>query len=258
MADGYENYWNIIFSDIKKKNKFELNDIFDINFNKEIINVEKVIYKGEIIHINNIRTEKEKYFNLSRQYTLNEKNINNYDLIIELGSGWGRNIFYYINKYNLKNTKIISGEYADSGCNAQKFIKNKFFNEHDLDIYNFDYNNSDSFFENIKGKYNNVLVMTFWSIEQVTNLNDNFFNNLLNINAKIKCVHIEPIGWQISNKSLMKENINGPRNYYNKNLYKKLTELEKSNKISINKNILDFFNFGCVESCGTLVEWDKT
>jgi hypothetical protein len=58
---------------------------------------------------------------------LNINNINDYDLIIELGSGWGRNIFYYLSKYDLSKINIISGEYTESGCDAQKFIKNKFY-----------------------------------------------------------------------------------------------------------------------------------
>ena len=56
----------------------------------------------------------------------------------------------------------------------------------------------------------------------------------------------------------MKENNNGSRSYYNKNLYKKLTELVNLNKISISNVILDMFNPGPdPQSCGTLIEWKK-
>ena len=255
IYNEYNNYWKNIRNYIEGKKKFSLYDIYDITFNIECKEINNIIQNGKYININNNILEKYKYFDISRHESLNENTINNYDLIIELGSGWGRNIFYYINKYNLENTKIISGEYTEEGCEAQKYIKNNFYKTNNLDIYYFDYNNSNDFFMNIEKKYNNILVLTFWSIEQITYLNDNFFNNLLNMGGNIKCIHIEPIGWQISENSLMKENTSGYRSYYNKNLYPILKELKEKNKINIDRIILDYHNLGDKGSCGTFIEW---
>lgn len=141
----------------------------------------------------------------------------------------------------------------------QKYIKDKFFCESKLNIFHFDYNNSDIFFKRLnQKKYNKILFLTFWSIEQITYLNNKLFNNMLNCADNITCIHIEPVGWQISSNSIMKENKNGTKSYYNKNLYKKLTELANLNKINISNIILDMFNPSSqINSCGTLIEWKK-
>ena len=55
----------------------------------------------------------------------------------------------------------------------------------------------------------------------------------------------------------MKEHNDGSSNYYNKNLFNKLKELENNNIIEINKIVLDYFNFGGPGSCGTLIKWSK-
>jgi hypothetical protein len=250
----YNDFWNNMLNIIKSKKKF---NSLNITFDNECGKINEIIHNGEFININNDINKKIEYFKKSRDYTTQLLQENKYDLIIELGSGWGRNIFYYMENNILNNYEIISGEYTDSGCAAQEYIKNKYFKNENITIYKFDFNNSKSFFDNIKKKYKNCLVLTFWAIEQVTNINTDFFENLLNISENMTCVHIEPIGWQISNKSLMKENTTGKRIYYNKNLYFILKELESKNIIKINKTILDLHNFGSTKSCGSLVEWQK-
>jgi len=215
VYNEYNSYWENIGNFIRKQANL---DIYNITFNNECPRIDNVIYKGNTIKIDNNYELKKQYHNTTLSYIENIIANSNYDAIIELGSGWGRNLFYFI-----------------------------------------DYNNSHLFFDNIKAKYNlnNIFVFTHHSIEQITYLQDTFFTNLLNISKNIKCVHIEPIGWQISNKSLMKENTSGYSAYYNKNLYEKLQNLQNDNKITINNVILDYFNFGGPQSCGTLVEWTK-
>jgi hypothetical protein len=259
----YNNTWLNVLNNFKNKNITNLNKndiVFGeySNLNNNLKHIKKVINNGKITDIseNNHIDLWEK----SREYTLDVLNNESYDLIIELGSGYGRNIFYYLfeHKNKFQNIEIISGEYTKEGCNAQIYLKEKFFKDSNIQIYRFDYNNSDEFFKNISKQYKNILILTFWSIEQITYINDSFFHNLLNIQSeKLKCINIEPIGWQISDKSLMKEQKTGYRSYYNKNLYLKLKELENKNIIKIKNTILDYFNFNSVESCGSLIEWDK-
>ena len=258
VYNEYNSYWENIGNFIRKQGNL---DIYNITFNNECPRIDNVIYKGNTIKIDNNYELKKQYHNTTLSYIENIIANSNYDVIIELGSGWGRNLFYFIKHCNHNKHKYISGEYTQSGIDIQNYLKNRFFNRDDidLDIYSFDYNNSHLFFDNIKAKYNlnNIFVFTHHSIEQITYLQDTFFTNLLNISKNIKCVHIEPIGWQISNKSLMKENTSGYSAYYNKNLYEKLQNLQNDNKITINNVILDYFNFGGPQSCGTLVEWTK-
>jgi len=260
MSDAYTNYnnqWLNVKNNFKNKQKLELNDII---FGEGEFHVNNIIYDDKIININNEKSQKIYYFEKSRQYIIDIMNKDKYDLVIELGSGYGRNIFYYLKQYDtlFNNIEIISGEYTPEGCETQRHIKDLYFTNSNINIHRFDYNSSEEFFNKIKTKYNNILILTFWSIEQITYINDNFFNNLLNISCnKLKCINIEPIGWQISENSIMKENINGYRSYYNKNLYSKLKELENKNIIKINNIIINYFNYDEPQSCGSLIEWEK-
>jgi SAM-dependent methyltransferase len=251
---NYNSQWLNIGNYLKNKNYLNINDIV---FGGKFIS-NKVIYHGKYITIDdNLELD---YFIKSRNYTIDIMTNIKYDLILVLGSGYGRNIFYYLYnyKYLFSGIDIISGEITKNGIEIQEYIKNKYFKEEKIKILKFDYNNSTEFFKNIENKYKNILVLTFSSIQEITYINDIFFENLLNLHCeKLKCINIEPIGWQITSNSLMKENTNGYRSYYNKNLFQKIKELEKNNKILINNVIVDFFNYDIVESCCSLVEWEK-
>ena len=262
VFNDYNKYWNKI---IKKFDVYN-NDKFDIFFSKEIpINDNKkinIFYNDNIITLKATYKNINKYFNLSRNYVENEILKNEYDCIIEFGSGWGRNIFHYCNKLQekLDNIHLIGGEYTKSGLLCANKIKDKYFNNKKINFYHFDYNNPELFFEQISliNNFKNVLCISFHSIEQITNIKILFFELLLNNLNNIKFIHHEPIGWQINNsKSFMKENKTGFRKYYNKNLYKTIKNLEKNKKIKINNEIINYFNFGPKESIGSLIEWSK-
>ncbi len=251
----YNNTWNMVKNYIQKKKNF---DVFDVTFNHECSNIESIYYLDNYEKINNDYELKKLYFCKSRSYVSELIKNNNFDLIIELGSGWGRNIFHFLNENIINNVDIVSGEYTQGGCDTQEYINNNYVNYDKLKIYRFDYNNSSDFFGKIeKNKYNNILVLSFWSIEQVTYIKDEFIENLLGIGNNIKCVNIEPIGWQINDSSLMKENKEGYRSYYNKNYYIILKKFEENKKIKILNTVVNYFNFDCTESLGSLIEWNK-
>ena len=242
-----------IGKEIKKIKTF---DPYDITYNLECNKPKEIIKNGKIKKISS-KKEFIEEFKKSREYAYNK--FNNYDAIVELGSGWGRNIFTYLNENDLSNIDIYSGEFTESGLEIQKYLNDNFYKKNNLHIFHFDYNNSNIFFKRINNKkYNKILYLTFWSIEQITYLNDTLFNNIKNSSKNISCIHIEPVGWQINKNSIMEENKIGNKSYYNKNLYSKLLELSKENKISISNIILDLFNTSSYKnSCGTLIEWNK-
>lgn len=253
----YNEYWRKIKESIMNENVEKFDSVF--------MSLNEFGKKSEIdvYYLNKVQTIKfnyeniKKYFDLSRKYTLDIINRNNFDCVIEFGCGWGRNIFHFVDK--IDNLNIIGGEYTPEGVKCFNYIKDKFYSDKSIKIFQFDYNNPELFFENLSilGEYNNILCLSFWAIEQITYIKEKFFDSLLNISDNIKFIHHEPIGWQISNNSLMKENKNGFRNYYNKNLYSVLKKMEDNNKIKINNIIVDFFNFNTTKSLGSLIEWDK-
>ena len=261
-GNNYTQQWNNILTLLKNHNDNMAYDPYYITkweLRKRIQEKPYYIKKGRIANIKNDNDFKLA-FDFSRKPVLDAINTNNYDAIIELGAGFGRNMYYYSSLIQDISSSIYIGEYTPGGIHTAKYIKNKYFSDKMINIFHFDYNNSDGFFENIKmkEKLSNVLITSFWSIEQITLLQPKLFDNILNMAEKVTCIHIEPIGWQVDPKSIMKENKTGFRSYYNKNLYSSLLNLQKQNKIVISNVVVDFFNFGDPESCGTLIEWHKT
>lgn len=257
---NYTNQWNNIFNLVGKINiqEYEPYYITFVELQKRLITKPYYLKSGIQTPLNDYSMFTSA-FDYSRKPLLDIIETKKYESIVELGSGFGRNIYYYASKLLDKNYNFYMGEYTQGGISAANLIKDKFFKNKKIKINHFDYNNSDTFFEQLKmeKKHNSILFSTFWSIEQITVLKKEVIENMLSLSNNISCIHIEPIGWQISEKSIMKEDKTDFRKYYNKNLYSILKELENENKIKIDEIKLDFFNFGDPESCGTLIKWTK-
>ena len=242
----YDKQWEIILHKVHKMKSYNPYVLYD-----DLSDINVVIKNGKYEYMD-IRSS----YDFPRKTFLDDIKKNNYDAIIELGGGTGHNIFYF-SLLSDTNSSFYMGDVSPNGLNVANLIKKKFFHKKNITNIHFDYNNPDSFFENIKIRENlsNVLIITFWSIEQITNVKMELFEKMFNMFEKIDCIHLEPVGWQVSEKSIMKENKDGRRDYYNKNLYTTLLDLQQHQKISITKTDIDYFNVGPKESCGTLIKW---
>jgi len=125
------------------------------------------------------------------------------DYIVELGSGFGRNIFVLADRlkpYQKENQfGYFSCEFTNSG---QETCKNllKYSNEQKIYVEHIDYKNPDlSILPNKK----NYLFFTCHSIEQIPKLKRAIIDEILIISDNCFCLHAEPVGWQY-NKTLIK------------------------------------------------------
>lgn len=182
------------------------------------------------------------------------------DCIIEFGSGWGRNIFFLINKLKRKDIDYYAFEYTPSGKQVSDNIK-EMIPEYNIYTDLFDYNNPK--FE-LKKKYKKILIFTRHSIEQVNVLKPEFLNKLLDIDAKYDVVHQEPIGWQIDTEQREKWNQRDrnfskfKRKYFNTNLFPMLKDLESKKRITILNLIVDYSSYRQEWNSTTVVHWKKT
>ena len=178
------------------------------------------IKDGSVVPLRTIE-EFKLAFDYSRKPVYNLIKDNEYDTVIELGSGYGRNMFYYLSLLDGLDSNVVMGEYTPGGIDAAKYIKNRYFGDRKVQIHHFDYNNPRLFFEQLKlgKKRSNVLVTTFWSIEQITNISPVLMECILGTGTNVTCVHLEPVGPQVSDKSVMADDVQGFREYYNKDLY---------------------------------------
>jgi len=117
------------------------------------------------------------------------------DYIVELGSGFGINLFnlaYKLDPNLRKRVKFFSCEYTDSGKQTCERLLG-LSNELQMSIEHFDYYHPD--FSFILPK-KNILFFTAHSIEQIPILDQNVFKIMLDVSNQCHCYHAEPIGWQ--------------------------------------------------------------
>ena len=125
----YNNYWNNIKNFISRQKEL---DIWSITYNTECRQAPHCVDNGQLLKLPG-KQMKDKFI-AKRKYIADK--IQDYDAVVELGSGWGRNIFHFITSYDLSNIDVISGEWTESGLETQKLIKARFIDK-DVHIYHF-------------------------------------------------------------------------------------------------------------------------
>ena len=185
---------------------------------------------------------------------LNEYINSETDCIIELGSGWGRNILKLSNNEDYKDIDFIAAELSDSGRN----ITNLFSDVFNLNVSSVEFNwyDVDGISSILSEKqYKNVIIYSYHSIEQIHTLDSNIFINALSLGMDIKCIHIEPVGFQFDSKSTGYDK----DCHYNINLKECLTELASHNLIEIENVDVGYFQSHTTTSGrnATLIQWKK-
>jgi hypothetical protein len=170
--------------------------------------------------------------------------------IIELGSGWGTNLFYLWLAGAPRAADYVALEYTEAGREVTQLLART---EPGLSmtVRPFDYHHPDlSEFRH----HDRTVVFTNHSIEQITWLNDALFDELLAIPGLDRVIHIEPVGWQLLGQTMAGPVI-GALSYvlpprlsleidirrrsrstgYNRDLLAKLRRLEQAGRIRIER-----------------------
>jgi len=175
--------------------------------------------------------------------------------IIELGSGWGTNLFYLWLGGAPRAAEYVAMEYTEAGREVTRLLAGT-----DpglaLAVHPFDYNRPDlSAFRSL----DRTVVFTSYSIEQMTELNDALFEELLAIPGLDRVVHVEPVSWQLLAGSALGPLI-GALSYvvpprlsleidlrrrsrnsgYNRDLLPKLRALERGGRIRIERVVKNY------------------
>jgi hypothetical protein len=125
--------------------------------------------------------------------------------IIELGSGWGANLFYLWLGGAPRAADYVALEYTETGRQATQLLASL---EPGLSmtVRPFDYHRPD-LSEFRSG--DRTVVFTSFSIEQITHLNDALFEELLAIPGLDRVVHVEPVSWQLLDQTAIGPLIGG-------------------------------------------------
>lgn len=173
------------------------------------------------------------------------------DLIIDMGSGWGRNSIYMSNYFG-KSIDFLACELSDSGRECTEYFKTAY----DLPITTLPFNYYDNttlldFLRTQEPLLSNVLIFSNYSIEQITNIGKTFFESLVSLEIPvITCVHLEPVTWQL----LGTQKNTSP--HYNEDLVETLRALDSEGILSLKEEIPNFYGHR-KEFAASLLVWEK-
>lgn len=115
-----------------------------------------------------------------------------YDSIIELGCGYGRNLFEIFYRGGPIDTPYFGGEFTKSGVDlANKLAKAT----PNMNAKFFHFNHLEPRLDIDFGE--RAFIFTCHSIEQVSQISDNWFEVVANSAKQVRCVHLEPFGFQM-------------------------------------------------------------
>lgn len=185
--------------------------------------------------------------------------------IIELGAGWGKNLFNLFKFGAPLNAEYWGLELTQAGRSLMERIANRAVPSMTVRSAPFDYYNVDfSMFSNIVS----TCVFTHHSIEQMPDVPLQLFERILAIPGFRCCLHFEPCGFQIpGNKwldnpgqtSFMVQIDESNKRFaekrnQNKNLYSRLRQLEVMGRIKIH-TIRKNFTSHLINNATTMVVW---
>jgi hypothetical protein len=158
--------------------------------------------------------------------------------IVELGSGYSKNLFHIWLNGGPATAKYIGLEYTAAGRECSQFLAGL------EPTINFEARPFDYHAPSLEPIHGSTVVFSSYSIEQIPLISEAVFECLLAIPGLKKVVHIEPIGWQRPSKErwLMRHmRRSAMAMNYNRNFFDVLDHFERDGRIvveKINKNFL--------------------
>lgn len=199
--------------------------------------------------------------------------------IVELGCGIGRHLFSLrdIIEHEFPNIRYFGCEISETGLSSGERIAALEPQRDNISFHYFNY--LEPHFDFLEG-FDDIIFFTCHSIEQVENINEQLFHEMLNTGSYVRCVHCEPVGWQY-NEELMSvvkrgekiaipagaarilDEVNDYFSAYipvntgwNRNLIETLQSLDSKDAINI-----DFIDRNCAGNSfynpSTLIQWTK-
>lgn len=166
-----------------------------------------------------------------------------YDSIVELGCGYGQNLFKIFYNGGGVDLKYFGGEFTKSGVEMARKLANI---EPNMKAEFFHFNHLKPKFDKKFDFGERVLVFTCHTIEQVREIPDNWFKVVANIAPFVRCIHAEPFGFQIASlgEASQKHKEYFIKNGWNLNFAKMLKKAGENGDIIIEDALLEY-------SCGT-------
>lgn len=125
------------------------------------------------------------------------------EAVVELGCGFGRHMFALrdLLEHRFPNLKFFGGELSSAGLEAARRIAALEPARRPIEFQVFDHLDPSLAF---LGECRNVVFFTVHSIEQVWKIRTAFFDEMLRRDGHVRCLHAEPVGWQLNDDVMSK------------------------------------------------------
>lgn len=117
-----------------------------------------------------------------------------FDAIVELGSGYGRNLIELFLRGGPKDVTYYAGEISASGRQAAEML---FALVPDMTVVSFAFDHKAPDLSCLAG-CQSVLLFSYHSIEQVTAIDPDYFRRLTKAAPNVTGIHFEPFGFQLA------------------------------------------------------------
>lgn len=176
----------------------------------------------------------------------------NTDLVIELGSGWGWHVLGSWLAGGPRDALYVAAEYTEAGRRATQRLADLDADLH-LRTHAFDYNDPSSL--RSLDTFRDAVVFSVHSIEQIPRLSPEVPRAIAGLAESVRCLHFEPVGWQVSEDSGGSSRAYAELHDYNRDLIEVLRAEEAFGTLSIDGVQLDLVGLNPANTT-TLVRWN--
>lgn len=187
--------------------------------------------------------------------------------VIETGAGWGKTLFNIWLYGGPRSADYYALELTNAGRRVAELIATESTADINLHTQQFDCYEPDFSFLSDDRK---TCFVTHHSIEQMPEISADYIDNMLAVPGFHRCVHIEPVGWQIPTNNWLEGEIArgkmkeiddanwcfSKKRNQNHNLYPLLREYEKQGKIRIH-TCRKYLCSHLIDNATTLIVWGK-
>ncbi len=177
------------------------------------------------------------------------------DLVVELGSGWGRNLFDLWLNGGPRTARYAALEYVEAGRDCTRRLA-ALAPDLNLSTVPFDYH-APVFPVVAPGRC--TLVYTVFSVDQIPEVSPAVFEAVLGLGDAVSGLHLEPFGWQgrerwpgLTGSSAAY----AARHDYNRNFWPVMTDLEARGLIAIETVVPELYGPNN-ENAASLLRWRK-
>ena len=174
------------------------------------------------------------------------------ELVVELGCGWGWHIIGSWLAGGPRGARYVGAEYTQAGRGATQSLA-------DLDpelrfqALAFDYNDPFASLGSL-GRVRDAVVFSVHSIEQIPQLSPDVPRAIAGLAERVRCLHFEPVGWQVDEDSGGSSRAYAEQHDYNRDLLAVLRAEEAAGGLRIDEIALDLVGLNPNNS-STLVRW---